>query len=96
MLINVRKVLSTGLAAIALSAVLSVLLARSTQGGVAVGGPGNLGATEVVCGMGPVSESMKIFPTDSVSLSDRQQPHLTGAAHSVCWLPEPGIRSCGE
>jgi hypothetical protein len=74
MLINLRKVLTTGLATIALGSVLSVLLPKAPHHGVAIAGPADLGATEIVREDSHVSELMKIVPPDL-------------AAPSVCGLP---------
>ncbi len=74
MLINLQKVCTTGLAAIALGAVFSVLLPKAPYQGVAIAGPSSLGATEIVREDSHVSELMKIVP-----------PEL--AAPSVCGLP---------
>jgi hypothetical protein len=74
MLINLRKIWTTGLAAIALGAVLSVLLPKAPHHGVAIAGPATLGATEIVREDSHVSELMKIDPAEL-------------AAPSVCGLP---------
>lgn len=76
MLINLQKICTTGLAAIALGAVLSVLLPKAAHRDVAIAGPASLGATEIVREDVHVSDLMKTIPPEPE----------TG---SVCRLPPP-------
>ena len=77
MLINLQKVCTTGLAAIALGAVLSVLLPKAPHHGVAIAGPATLGATEIVREDSHVSELLKAVPTDLAAPSVCGAPPLT-------------------
>ncbi len=77
MLINLQKIWTTGLAAIALGAVLSVLLPKAPHYGVAIAGPANLGATEIVREDVHVSDLMKTIPPEPGAGSVCRLPPLT-------------------
>ena len=77
MLINLQKVCTTGLAAIALGAVLSVVLPKTPHYGVAVAGPASMGATEIVHEDVHVSDLMKNVTPNPEAVDICHLPALT-------------------